>query len=394
MHKNNTKLLLKIQGFSSKFLYSDEKNIHYHIKNDKSIQICPSCKFNTDKIHSYIKESKIKHIMIDNKQVILHINKRRYVCKHCGKVFIEQYSFIQKYFRITNDCINNIINSLSKKHSIKDIADTYNTSSNQVIRLMRLLSIEHHITKLPTHIGIDEFRGNSGGEKFQVVITDLNTKRVVDIIQSRSFNTLERYFSKISNLKDVELVTMDMCPLFRSIVKAKFKKDITIVADKFHYTRLITWGLENVRKRVQNKLDSKTRLFFKHSKKLLNARYDLLSLENKFVVDRMLAFSEDLMYAHAIKEYFYEINDESDFETKKLLFKNLLKYMEDSLLPEFKSHTNSMRSWIKEIYNSFNSNYTNAVTEGLNNSIKVLKRTSYGFRSFDIFRLRILNCLS
>ncbi|WP_083635592.1 transposase [Peptoniphilus porci] len=39
--------------------------------------------------------------------------------------------------------------------------------------------------------------------------------------------------------------------------------------------------------------------------------------------------------------------------------------------------------------NTLNTNYNNGKVEGINNKIKVIKRISYGYRSFDNFRLRI-----
>ncbi len=49
---------------------------------------------------------------------------------------------------------------------------------------------------------------------------------------------------------NVKYVTMDMCREFKKAVKDSLK-NATIVADKFHYTMLICWGFENVRKKVQ-----------------------------------------------------------------------------------------------------------------------------------------------
>ncbi|MFT9228994.1 MAG: transposase, partial [Liquorilactobacillus satsumensis] len=43
-----------------------------------------------------------------------------------------------------------------------------------------------------------------------------------------------------------------------------------------------------------------------------------------------------------------------------------------------------------EIINSFKTSFSNGPVEGTNNKIKVIKRTAYGFRNFENFRLRIL----
>ena len=51
---------------------------------------------------------------------------------------------------------------------------------------------------LPTTLAIDEFRGNAGGQKFQVIVTDPKGKRVLDILPERSEVALFSYFKQFS----------------------------------------------------------------------------------------------------------------------------------------------------------------------------------------------------
>ncbi|MBR5979417.1 MAG: transposase, partial [Oscillospiraceae bacterium] len=44
--------------------------------------------------------------------------------------------------------------------------------------------------------------------------------------------------------------------------------------------------------------------------------------------------------------------------------------------------------------NSLDSVYSNGLTEGCNNKIKVMKRICYGYRNYDRFRKRIVHCFS
>lgn len=46
------------------------------------------------------------------------------------------------------------------------------------------------------------------------------------------------------------------------------------------------------------------------------------------------------------------------------------------------------------IRNSFRTNLTNGIVEGMNNKIKLIKRVSYGYRSFLNFRTRIMLCFT
>lgn len=49
--------------------------------------------------------------------------------------------------------------------------------------------------------------------------------------------------------------------------------------------------------------------------------------------------------------------------------------------------------YLEKIKNTLNTNYNNGKIEGINNKIKVNKRVSYDYRSFDNFRLRIFYVL-
>ena len=65
-------------------------------------------------------------------------------------------------------------------------------------------------------------------------------------------------------------------------------------------------------------------------------------------------------------------------------------YVDQSNLPEFQKHIPSYLKWYKYIVNSFYTDYSNGITEGLNTKIKTLKRVPFCFRNFNNFRLRIL----
>ena len=45
-----------------------------------------------------------------------------------------------------------------------------------------------------------------------------------------------------------------------------------------------------------------------------------------------------------------------------------------------------------EVTNYFENRTTNGVVEGINNKLKLIKRSGYGFRNFDNFKLRSLIC--
>jgi len=50
----------------------------------------------------------------------------------------------------------------------------------------------------------------------------------------------------------------------------------------------------------------------------------------------------------------------------------------------------SLKKYMKSIENMFESNITNGLIEGLNNKIKSIKRTAFGYSNFSNFKKRVL----
>ena len=60
------------------------------------------------------------------------------------------------------------------------------------------------------------------------------------------------------------------------------------------------------------------------------------------------------------------------------------------LYKRFRKSIKSLKKLRKYVLNSLKYDYTNAMVEGKNNKIKVIKRVSYGYRSFRNFKARIM----
>jgi transposase len=59
-------------------------------------------------------------------------------------------------------------------------------------------------------------------------------------------------------------------------------------------------------------------------------------------------------------------------------------------IPELKTLAFTLTHWRHEILNYFDSHLTNAMTEGFNNKIKLIKRMAYGYRNQNFYFLRLL----
>ena len=393
MRNNNILKLLNLQGIILKKEKYSKNLIELWVECLLKEHICPSCNSSTSRVHDYYTRS-FNHIMVGKRTTKIYYKQRRYVCLHCGKRFAEKNSFIQKFYRHSNDVVNSVFDDLTSIKNLSQIGHDNNMSSQNVSRLMnKFMPIFHNTTSLPEAIGIDEFRGNSGGNKFQVVITDLKTHKVIDVISDRSEDALYNFFRKISNPKNVKLVAMDLSLFFKKIIADVFP-NAKIIADTFHFTRLMHWALDNVRKEVQKGLPKDMRIYFKRSRSVLHKRINDLNPDEYNQLTNMLDYNENLRWAYSIVQNLFEIIDEKNPDKKVALFKEFMTYASNCDLPEFNKHIQTYFKWHKYIINSFYTNYSNGITEGLNTKIKTLKRVSFGFRNFQNFRLRILMACS
>lgn len=386
LYTNFTEKLIGLQDIIVKKVFDNAKTKSILIEMQKKPHVCPECGTKTSVVHDYRKQI-IKDIPAFGKHVLLILNKRRYVCKHCQKRFFEENKWLPRYHRITNRLAYYIINKLSDVSSFTSVAKEVNLSTSTVIRIFDMVGTPP--VSLPNVLSIDEFKGNTNGEKYQCIITDPVNKRVLDILPMRYKHTLSDYFKRFDRSKTTHFVS-DMWATYKDISSTYFK-NATFVIDKYHFVRQVIWAFESVRKEEQKKFAKTRRVYFKRSKSLLSKQYKYLSAEQKQQVDIMLYASENILKAYSLKEQFFDfLSSENSIIAKQKLSKWVL-LAENSGLKSFAECAKTMQNWATGILNSFDCPYTNGFTEGVNNKIKVLKRNAYGYRNFERFRKRILH---
>ncbi|MGO5078383.1 helix-turn-helix domain-containing protein, partial [Oscillospiraceae bacterium LCP25S3_E3] len=190
LYNHFTEKLIGLQHIEVEKIEKTENSIHIFCKLKRVPHKCPCCGNTTDKIHDY-REQVIKDIPAFGKHLFIHLKKRRYCCS-CGKRFAEKNDFLPRYHRMTNRLSAYIIDKLRSEVSFSSIAREVNLSVSTVIRVFDMVS--YSPKKLPTALSIDEFKGNTGGEKYQCILTDPVNKIVLDILPKRKENYLTHYF--------------------------------------------------------------------------------------------------------------------------------------------------------------------------------------------------------
>lgn len=369
-----------------------------YIEVPRKIHVCPNCSSTTQCIHDY-RFQKILDVPIYNKKTYLVYKKRRYRCLACGKRFFENNSFLPRYAHTTNRLFLKILDDLRSVVSQKHIADELHISPSRIRYVL-----DHTVPSLPDLpevLGLDEFKGNTNKTKYHCILTNLTNNSVLDILPNRTQATLIQHFKKYQytdQLDNVKIIVIDMWSIYYQTLREIFPKAIILI-DRFHFVRQAIWSLENVRKRIQKELPDSLRVYFKKSRFILLKRSDRLIVNEHINEvrqrDRMLEFYPELKEAYQLKEkMLWMVQTIHDKQEAHLELNKWINRAKDSQIPEFHSAIRAYKNWKAAIINSFDYPYSNGMTEGANNKIKVIKRNAFGLRNFLRFRTRILLAFS
>ena len=381
--------ILGAQGIKLKGIEFRESHYLVEIEMPRKAHECPVCGEQTDRIHDY-RVQQIKGGQFNGYLVDLKYRKRRYVCSQCRKKFYEGNRFVGRYQRMTRMMLMTVLEMLKRPESFTQIAGKMGLARSTVARIFKYLNREQ-ATELPEVLGIDEFRGNAGGEKFQVILTDPDARKVLDILPKRTENYLLDYFMSFPKEQrdKVRFYVSDMYTPYAEVAKRCFPHAVHII-DRYHWIRQLNWAFENIRKREQKRLGKFHRLYFKRNRQLLLKRYSSLNDDMKQAVRNILSLSEDLRAAYLCKEQLHSLLYEKNTNKRKTSLVQLADNMKQSGIYELECCANTYYRWLPGILASLEYPFSNGFTEGCNNKIKVIKRNAYGYSNFDNYRNRIL----
>lgn len=369
---------------------------------------CPRCGNYTSSIHDY-RTRTVKHGVFNHFKCILVYSQRRYRCS-CGKRFKEYNSFVESYNKISSNTKKSVTKISELKISFTDYAKLLNISVTTLIRIFNKHCKQTRLP-LPKVLSIDEFKGNSGGNKYLTSLCDQDNGTIIDILPSRHKEHLFNYFATFSKveLAKVKVFTMDMWPTYKDVCE-KFFPNATLVIDTFHYVRHIYWAANNTRIRIMKKYKESSkeykllkrfwRLFVSKpwiiSDKLIFNKYTKKWTSKSHILQNIINTHPELTKAYELLSSFYTIVHTSSYPNVYKDLTNWIINAKTSLIGEFRDAAQTIENWLPEITNSFMINpvtgtkYSNAFIEGVNNYIKVIKRLSFGIPTFSTFRNKVM----
>src|SRR3989454_994417 len=244
--------------------------------------------------------------------------------------------------------------------------------------------------KLGRAIGIDEYARRKG-HRYNTVIVDLDKGQPIATFKGRGADEVMAWFtSRPQDERDrVEVVVLDMSKPFFAAVKAVFGDKVHVI-DRFHVVQQAVRALDAVLRSVQKQLDQA------EAKELKKLRKRWLKSADQLNVDELIARYEWRRHFPELREMIDWVQDlrrwfdrKYDKPAREALLK-LIERASQSAQEPLQRVAGTLSRWFEPIVRYIRHRYTNGMTEGFNNKIKLIQRMAYGLRNEHTRRKRIL----
>ncbi len=336
----------------------------------------------------------IHNLPIGKKKTFLYLTVQRYFCNDCKKVFQTAIPFTHGNNSYTHRFSKYIIELFRIGGTISAIAKHLGVGWDLVKDVHKKYlkcKYAHPDLSAIRRIGIDEFAVRKG-HVYKTIVVDLDTGRIIYVGNGRGSDSLTGFWERIKRKGiKIELVTSDMSAAYILSVREN-APDAVHVYDKFHVVELVNEAVDKVRRSVWNQeTDVEKRKLVKGTRwMLLSKNLDKFDEDAKKRFNNILQTNEPLFKAYYLKEDLCQIWMQEDKAAGEEQLKYWCERARESKLPAMVKVANSLQARRTGILAWYDCRVTNAILEGTNNKVKVIKRKGYGYRDDEYFDLLLL----
>jgi transposase len=349
----------------------------------------------------------VRDLPIGGRATVLRWRKRRYACASCGRTFTETHPELPARQRVTARFRRRLRVRVAGGGAHAEIAREEQTTRYQVMRAFRAAARDGHARRqgapLPRRLSLDEAHHRRGRE-LATVVSDLDRRRVVDVVDGCTRRSIERYLRSLTaeQRAAVAVVSIDPSEAYRQAIHTMLP-GARIVCDHFHLVRGANTALDSVRRERQRqqarrrpkgarrsgRLDTWNPALYRARHRLLKASERLSDRDRRRLCG---LFQRDPVIAEAwgLKEAFRAIYRAPSRDEADQRLEQFLAAVDHAHVPAFDAFAKGVRSWRTELLAYFDEPTTNGYAEGVINKVKVIKRRAYGLPSFHAFRDRVL----
>jgi transposase len=333
-------------------------------------------------------------IPIGGKPVFLVVNLYTLICMNCGSRLQESRDIADPRKSYTR-AFTRLVLDLSKKMTMLDIARHLHVGWDLVKGIIKE-SLERRAKrrkwKHVRRIAIDEIAIRKG-HNYMTVVVDLDSGQALYTAEGRDHSCLKGFFRKLRRCRaKLEAIAVDMSSAYLKAIKLYAPKNVAIVHDRYHVVAKMNEVVDKVRRDEQNRLDDEGKKVLKGSRYILLYGKEKLDKqpEKRARLDTLLEANELLHKVYIIKEDLRMFWAQETKEKAKEFIHTWCVEVRSLANRHVTTMANTIEKRLEYILAWYDHPITTGPLEGLNNKIKVLKRSAYGYRDQGFFGLRIL----
>lgn len=192
----------------------------------------------------------------------------------------------------------------------------------------------------------------------------------------------------------VHFFAVDMHDPFISVI-CKLCPNAEIAIDRYHLAERINQCFDEVRKEEFRKARERKDIFQEgmlapHRRFVLVEKEKKLSSGDAKMLEQLKNLNSNILNAMILVEHFHSFLDKKDVSEFRKSLTLWCRLVRESKLKPFRDFARTLRKYRRNIETYIKSRLTTAVSEGLNNKIKVLKRMAYGYSNQESFLNKVL----
>ena len=382
----------------------------YEVRQRTDQRTCPHCGRTDAQINNF-RYIEINCSETDQIKDVLRIRKVRFKCKGCGKTFTPSIRGIEPYSKTSSQTLQMICKDFTKPLTFSQLAERYGMSVSRIIQIFDEKIRYVPRRPLPEILCIDEIKFEEEyNQKYCCVLYDFKNREIVDIIKNRQLPYLKEYFEDIPEHEraKVRYFISDMYDGYVTVCRRYFR-NATHIIDLFHVITQMTGAVNRIRVQVMNSIEkgSVQYNFMKaHWKQFLCRTRDIAdryytpkdsyrSYHFDELVSSCIKLNRDLLTAYNILQDLYRYDQKNNFKESMEFVEFIAKRLINSDNNILESVGRTYMKWRVGIANGLarsqnHTKLTNAVAESLNNQLKTIIKSAYGYHHFERFRKRAL----
>jgi transposase len=227
--------------------------------------------------------------------------------------------------------------------------------------------------------------------KFYTVVIDLESGRIVWVAHGRGGECLRKLWRRLRLAKaKIVAVAMDMSAAYWKAVRENLR-EAAIVFDKFHIVKLVNEKLDELRRDLVREAEGLLNTSIKGLRYLLLTRREHLAADKMQTLDVALQFNQPLFTAYYLKEELTLLWEQPTAEGMEAFLEDWCRRAAQTGIRRFQSLANTLLGHRSGILSWFTHRINSGRMEGINNKIRTLTRSAYGYRDEGFFFLKLYN---